>query len=122
MSLARPVCGNTALSSSRPAAVCASIQLAARARARRSPSTMRTAACCAVKLFLQQLTRDHKALNLARAFANGAELDVAIELFDRVVLDEAVAAVNLQRLVGHTHRNFRRKQFRHGGFARHSFA
>src|SRR5580700_3520228 len=63
---------------------------------------------------LEELPRDHQALDLAGAFANGAQLDVAIELFDRIVLGETVTAVDLHRLVGGAHRNFGSKQFGHG--------
>ena len=58
---------------------------------------------------LQQLPRDHQALDLAGAFADGAELDVAVELLDRVVLDEAVAAVDLHGLVRRCARRPRRR-------------
>src|SRR4051812_5531666 len=48
----------------------------------------------------QELPRDDQPLNLARAFADCGELDVAEEFLGRVVLDEAVAAVNLHAVVG----------------------
>src|SRR4051812_30242713 len=44
-------------------------------------------------LFLEQIAGDHQALDLAGTFADGAKLHVAIKLFRRIVLDEAVAAV-----------------------------
>src|SRR5687768_12150748 len=46
-------------------------------------------------LFRQQAPRDHEFLDFARSFADRAELHVAIELLDREVLDEPVAAVDL---------------------------
>src|SRR5581483_10805341 len=46
------------------------------------------------------------------------ELYIPIELFDRIVFDEAVAAMNLESLVGDFHGHFGRKQFRHSGFFR----
>ena len=50
---------------------------------------------------LENFAGDDHALNLAGAFADGAELDVPVELLHRVVLDEAIAAVDLHRLVRH---------------------
>ena len=44
-----------------------------------------------------QLPRDDEPLNLARAFADRRELDVAEVFLRRIVLHEAVAAVNLAR-------------------------
>src|SRR5580658_9219243 len=63
---------------------------------------------------LQELACDDQALDLAGAFAYSAELDVAIELFDRIILGETVAAVDLHRLVGGAHRDLRSKQLGHG--------
>ena len=42
--------------------------------------------------------------------------DVAIELLDRIILDEAVAAVDLHRFVGDAHRDLAREQLRHRRF------
>ena len=53
--------------------------------------------------FSQNLPRDHKSLNFAGAFADGAELHVAIELLDGVVLNEAVTSMDLHRLIGIAH-------------------
>ena len=52
---------------------------------------------------LEQLPGDHQALDFARAFADRAELHVAIEFLNRIVLDEAVAAVDLQGVVADPH-------------------
>lgn len=51
-------------------------------------------------LLLQQLTSNHEPLNLAGAFANRAELHVTVKFLHWVIFDEAVATVDLQRLVG----------------------
>src|SRR5271166_6435807 len=65
---------------------------------------------------LQDLPRDDQPLDLAGAFADGAELYVTIELLSRIVLDEPVAAVNLHSFVGTLHRDLTRVQLRHRGF------
>src|ERR1019366_8451227 len=52
---------------------------------------------------LQDLARDDQALNFAGAFADGAELDVAVKLLGRIVLDKSVAAMNLHPFVGAPH-------------------
>src|SRR5579883_1201166 len=54
----------------------------------------------------KEFAGDDQALDFAGAFADGAELDVAVELFGGVILEEAVAAVNLHALVGGAHRGF----------------
>src|SRR5579884_2011875 len=51
-------------------------------------------------LVLQQVAGDDETLDLAGPFADGAELDVAVELFCGIVLDESVAAVDLHAFVG----------------------
>src|SRR5260370_37860665 len=61
----------------------------------------------------EKLPRDHQTLDFAGPFANGAQLDITIEFLDRIVLDEAVASVNLQRIVADTHGRLRREQFGH---------
>ena len=40
------------------------------------------------RLILQQLPRDHQPLDLAGAFADGAELHVTIKFFRGIVFDE----------------------------------
>ena len=52
---------------------------------------------------LQQLPRDHQPLDFAGAFADGAQLGVAKEFLHRIVLDEAVAAVDLHGFIGDAH-------------------
>src|ERR1700747_3122337 len=69
-------------------------------------------------LFLsQELPRNNQLLDFASAFADGAELYVAIKLFRGIILDEAVAAVNLYALVGDADGDFAGKKFGHAGFA-----
>src|ERR1700753_3484617 len=66
---------------------------------------------------LEQFARNHHALDLTGSFANGAELDVAIELLHRIVLDESVAAVELDRLVADAYCGLTGEELRHGGLA-----
>src|SRR5262245_47994958 len=47
-----------------------------------------------------QLARDHHLLHLVGALADGEDLGVAVEAADRVLLDVAVAAVDLDGLLG----------------------
>ena len=63
------------------------------------------------------MARNDQALNFAGAFADGAELDVAIKLFGGIVFDEAVAAVDLDALVGDADSDFAGEEFGHAGFA-----
>ena len=70
-------------------------------------------------LFLaEELAGDDQLLDFAGAFANGAELDVAIILFGGIILDEAVAAVDLHTLVGDADGDFAGKELGHAGFPR----
>src|ERR1017187_7053868 len=73
-------------------------------------------------LTFQKLPCDHQTLNLAGAFPDGAQLHVAIKLLHRVILDEAVAAVDLHGLAGDAHRRLGSEQLGHGGFARQALA
>src|SRR6266481_6122210 len=58
---------------------------------------------CICLLFLsEELPGNHQFLNFAGAFADGAELHVAVKLLRWIVLDEAVSAMNLHALVGQT--------------------
>src|SRR6185436_20649685 len=70
----------------------------ARRPVRRSSSTNGSSARHSASL--EQLTGDHQPLDLAGAFADGADLRVAVVLLGAVVLDEAVAAVNLHPALG----------------------
>src|ERR1700733_8831021 len=64
-------------------------------------------------LFIQDLAGNDKPLNLAGTFADGAKLDVAVELLHWVVLDKAVPPVELHRLITHPHRYFAGHQLSH---------
>src|SRR5262245_16219609 len=77
---------------------------------------------CVSVMAIQQTASNHEALDLAGSFPNGAKPRVAVKLFNGIVLEETVAAVNLQGLAAHAHGGLRRKQLRHGGFARHGVA
>src|SRR5690349_136359 len=104
------------------------MSVAARARARRSPpktlfvSSAISTSSAMLTLGIQKLARDHQPLDLAGPFANGAEFYITVELFHRVILQEAVAAVNLHRLVGYTHRRLRGEQLGHRRFLVHVLA
>ena len=102
MTRALPVCG---ASSRERAGFGAPVfdQRGGAGEARGSPASM------ASTVTFQQLARDDQALNFAGAFADGAELDVAIELLDRIIFDEAVAAVDLDGFVGDARRRIRRR-------------
>src|ERR1700756_3192578 len=65
------------------------------------------------RLLAQNLAGDDDALDLARALADGAELDVAVELFDWIILDETIAAVELYRIVANPYGNLARHQLGH---------
>src|SRR5260370_27464911 len=95
--------GNSAFSRSRASGRLSSMVLMARARARTSPERMRSThdgMLSAANLILQQLPGDDQSLNFAGAFADGANLDVAINFFRRIILDKAVTAVDLHALIG----------------------
>src|SRR6266478_9057160 len=68
--------------------------------------------------FAEELAGNDQFLNFAGTFANGAELDVAVKFFGGIVLDEAVAAVNLHAFVGDADGDFTGKKLGHAGFAR----
>src|SRR5215210_8964354 len=57
----------------------------------------------------QGLARDHEALDLRGALVELHDLRVAHQLLDGVVLDEAVAAVDLHGVRGDLHRGVRRE-------------
>src|SRR5438067_5295463 len=57
-------------------------------------------------LHLEQLARDHQSLDLAGALSDGAQLHIAVKLLSRIILDEAVPAVDLHTLVGAAHCHF----------------
>src|SRR5262245_49027629 len=85
-----------------------SISEIARAIARASPASSRSASGVVTTSAPQQLARDDQPLNLARAFADRAQLDVAEVFFRRVVLHESIAAVDLDALLGRAYRDLAR--------------
>src|SRR5207248_3428793 len=66
----------------------------------------------------EQLPRDHKPLDLARALADRRQLDVAKIFFGRVVFHEAVSAENLDTVVGGPYGDLACVQLGHGRFER----
>src|SRR5262245_52564273 len=69
----------------------------ARASARGSPASTRSASAERVTRLsgCKQLPGDDEPLHFARAFTDRRQLDVAKELLRRIVLDEAVTSVDL---------------------------
>src|SRR6185369_1173878 len=82
----------------------------ARASTRRSeePSSPHTrgyrSRCWFTSGLAAELARDHHLLHLVGALADREDLGVAVEAADGVLLDVAVAAVDLHGLLGRTHR------------------
>src|SRR5579862_6535706 len=66
----------------------------------------------------EHLPRDDETLNLARALADGAQLDVSKIFLGRIVFDEAVPAVDLDALFGGTDSDFTRVELRDRRLAR----
>src|SRR5579872_161163 len=69
----------------------------------------------AALLFAEDGAGDDQALDFAGAFADGAELHVAVKLLRGIVLDEAVAAENLHGFVGHAHGGLAGVELGHAG-------
>src|SRR3989441_10036768 len=63
-----------------------------------------------------QRPRDDQALDLAGAFEEGVDLGGAMPLLDREVADVAVAAADLDRLIGDLDRDLARLELRHRAF------
>src|ERR1700685_1178415 len=94
--VACPVCGNNSFNNDSATGERFSMAVAARASARGSPArifsdqevicrlgiTRHLWITLQLRITLQELASDHQALDLAGTFADGAQLDVAIELFD----------------------------------------
>src|SRR5687768_9853600 len=62
----------------------------------------------------EDLSGNDHALDLAGSFSDGTQFNVAIELLDREILNEPVSTVNLNGLVGHSHRDLSREELRDG--------
>src|SRR5438093_1016694 len=60
--------------------------------------------------------RDHDALDLGGPLEDRVDLGVPVPLLHREVLDVAVAAEDLDGLLGHRHRGLARLQLRHRAF------
>ena len=69
--------------------------------------------------FLDQVHRDHLALDLVGALVDLGDLRVAHHLLDRVLLHVAVAAEDLHRVRGDAHRRVGGEHLGHGGDLRH---
>src|ERR1700722_17551261 len=67
-----------------------------------------------IGLLAQNLAGDDQALDFAGSLTYRAQLYVAVELLYRIVLDEAVAPVQLHRLIADLHRDFTGHQLGHG--------
>src|SRR4051812_20699426 len=66
-------------------------------------------------LVVEQSPRDHLGLNLARAFEDVEDARVREETADRIFRGEAVAAMDLQRIVRRRPRNASGDQLGHAG-------
>src|SRR5437870_1623910 len=71
-------------------------------------------------LFLQQMPRDDEVLDLRRPLVNAERTHRAVEPLDGVVVDEAAAAEDLQRLVDDLLRRLRGERLRHGRLHGHA--
>src|ERR1700730_8236460 len=71
-----------------------------------------------LRLVLQQLPRNHQPLDFARTLADGAQLDVTIKFFRRIVFDKTVPAMNLHAFVGASDGYFAGVELGHGRFQR----
>src|SRR6185312_17124850 len=88
------------------------------AAARRRFTSSCARGCRAERSRREEVARDDHALDLARAFADFADLRVAEVTLDGELARVAVTAVDLQRLVARARRGFARVELGHGGFAR----
>src|SRR5579859_6344581 len=133
MTKARPVLGKSFFSNSLPAGSPLSTAEIARAMARRSPAKIFSAhSCCRSTMVIeapkgalqssQQFPGDNHPLDFAGTLANGKQLNVSVILLHRIILDKAVASVDLHRLVGNSHRQFGSKKLGHGRLASHADA
>src|SRR5216683_3232368 len=82
-------------------------------RASRGSTAPDSATCAACDLVVGDRSRDDEPLDLARTFEERVDLGVAVPLLDREVPDVAVAAADLDRLLGDLDRDLARLQLRH---------
>src|SRR5918996_4034904 len=64
-------------------------------------------------LFCSERARDDQSLDLARSLEQRVDLRVPVPLLDREVLDVAVTAEDLDRLLGHADRDLAGLELRH---------
>src|SRR5688572_4980182 len=110
------------MSRTRAAALAASSSISemARAIARTSPARTRSASEDAVTSGGQQLSRDHETLDLAGAFADRQQFDVAKVFLGWIVLHEAVTTVHLHAVFGRADRDLTGIELGHGRVERHA--
>src|SRR3990170_2420329 len=97
----------------------------ARATAPGSPPRTRSDRLGAVTMpgsLVEELARNDEALDLARAFADRQELDVAEVFLGRIVLHEPVTPVNLHAVVRGLDGDLAGEQLGHRRLARHTLA
>src|SRR5439155_25026067 len=70
----------------------------------------------AIDLAGRECPRDDQALDLAGAFEEGVDLGVAMPLLEKEVADVAVAAADVDRLIGDLDRDLARLELRHRAF------
>ena len=78
-----------------------------------NPSISHCPIPCPFLLSLQHFPRNHQPLNLAGPLPDRAQLHVAIKLLRRIVLDEAIPAMQLHPFLANPHRDLTRIQLRH---------
>src|SRR5918996_1554425 len=95
---------------------------ACRVRSTRSAISPRLATSTRANTSGSERSGDHHLLDLVRALADREDLGVAVETADRVLLDVAVAAVDLHRLLAAAHRQPPRLELRLRGGEREAAA
>src|SRR6188474_1886545 len=112
----------SAITTSAPAR--ASVSASARPSPREPPVTRATRPDRSISIATRQedLLRDHEPLDLRGALVDLEQLRVAHELLDRVLLDVAVAAEDLDRVGGHLHRRVGGETLRERGLQRRALA
>src|SRR4249919_2387426 len=103
----------SAMTTSAPAR--ASARASARPRPREPPVTSATRPLRSISIATREeyVPGDHEPLDLRGALVDLVELRVPHQLLDRVLLDVAVAAEDLDGVGGHLHRRVGREPFRH---------
>src|SRR5258707_2166609 len=96
-----------------PSAACIKRARRSSRRASRGSTATDSARSTARDLVVGDRSRDHEPLDLAGAFEERVYLRVAVPLLDREVPDVAVAAADLDRLLGDLDRHLTGLQLRH---------